>query len=149
MIIDKIENAKIYSGLNKRIETALNYIKNMDFAKIEPGKLEIEGDNIFAIVSEYDTKKADDCLLEGHKKYIDLQYLIDGKEQIGFTPFNHQKATTPYNEEEDYWLFNENFSLFTLNKSSFAIFFPDDLHLPGIHLNESIKVKKLVIKIKI
>lgn len=149
MITDKIENAHIYIGLNKRIEIALNYIQNTNFTNIELGKHEIDGDNIFAIVSEYETKNAEDCLLEGHKKYIDLQYIIEGSEQIGFASYSNQLPIEKYNNTDDYWLFKCNYSLMTLHKGFFAILFPDDLHIPGLKVKDPSKVKKLVVKIKI
>ena len=56
MIIDKIENSHLYKDLSKRIEKAFEYIHNTDLKNINPGKYEIEGENIFALISEYETK---------------------------------------------------------------------------------------------
>jgi len=61
MIIDKIENSNLYTNLSKVIEKAFSYIKNTDFSRISDGKYEIEGENLFALVQEYQTKD----LMEG------------------------------------------------------------------------------------
>ena len=71
MVLDKIENSKLYTGLSKKIAKAFAYINETDLHQIVPGKYEIDGDNIFALVQEYETKN--DGRLEGHYKYIDIQ----------------------------------------------------------------------------
>lgn len=68
MIIDKLANAHLYFGLGERINKALTYIKETDFSKMELGKYEIDGDNIFALVNEYKTKDQNEGKLEAHKK---------------------------------------------------------------------------------
>ena len=83
MIIDKIENAHLYKGLSKRIEKAFEYIRATDLKNIKPGKYEIDGENIFALISEYKTKSEQEGKLEAHRKYIDVQYVISGEEIDG------------------------------------------------------------------
>lgn len=150
MIFDKIENTTLYKGINSRVSDALTYLETADFAKLSLGKHEIDGDNIFAIIYEYSTKESNDELLEAHKKYIDIQYMVNGNEYIGVTTYTNQKPVKPYDKENDYMLFNEPFTLSPLNKDMFAILFPDDIHMPGIRVGDSLsKVKKVVIKVKI
>jgi len=149
MIIDKIENAHLYAKTHIRIHTALEYIKKTNFLELANGKYEINGDKIFAIVNEYETKKPAKNLLESHKKYIDIQFLVEGTEQIGFTSLYNQKPVKLYDNTDDYMLFNEPYNLITLNKGMFAIFYPDDIHLPGLIANNPSKVKKVVVKVKL
>lgn len=149
MIIDKIENTELYTGLNKRIKIALDYIKQTDFSKLELGKHNIENDTIYALLNEYTTKDSKGCLLEAHRKYIDVQYVVEGEEQVGLATLDGQKAVKEYDEKDDYLLYDEKHSLVPFKKGMFAIFFPDDLHLPEIKLNTISKVKKVIIKVKI
>ena len=151
MIIDKIENAHLYKGLGKRINVGLNYLQSTNLSNLEEGKHLIDNEDVFAIINEYETKVDDigNNYLEGHKKYIDIQYICDGTEQIGLTTFKNQKAIKEYVANDDYQLFEENYSLVTLTEGMFAIFFPDDLHLPGIKSEKINTVKKIVIKVKI
>lgn len=67
MIIDKLSNSNLYSGLGERINKAFAYLKETDFIKMELGKYEIEGDNVFALVNEYTTKDENEGKLEAHK----------------------------------------------------------------------------------
>ena len=149
MILDKIENADLYKGIHVGIHKALIYIQNSNFSDLINGRQEIDGDNIFAIVKEYQTKIIDDNLLESHLKYIDVHYMEQGIEQIGITTLTNQKPKAVYNNFDDYMLFKESCDLITLKKGMFAIFFPDDIHLPEITAGKISKVKKVVVKVKI
>ena len=149
MIFDKNENADLYKGISTRIAKALNYVQNTNFEELALGKHEIDGDNIFAIISEYFTKNDSHELLEAHCKYIDIQYMAKGDENIGVTTFVDQQPVKLYDEESDYMLFKESYTLTPLKQGMFAIFFPDDIHMPGITTGKFEQVKKVVIKVKI
>ena len=85
MIIDKIENAHIYTSIsewNKQIIRV--YQRQLILRTLPAGKYPIDGDNIFALVSEYKTKSEAEGKLEAHRKYIDVQYVISGEELMGY-----------------------------------------------------------------
>ncbi len=149
MVIDKLKNSKLYENLGERIGKALNYLKETDFSKIENGKYEIEGNDIFAMVNEYNTKDATEGKLESHRNYLDVQYVAKGAEQIGYIPFNEQKPEIDYNIENDVTFYSGEKSFTKLEEGMFAIFFPTDIHMPGIKLDFPVKVKKVVVKVKI
>ncbi len=88
MVIDKIENYRLYSQLTKRLAKGFEFITTTDLKAIASGKHEIDSDKILAIVQEYDTKTNSECVLEGHHKYIDIQYVISGVELMGFCAFD-------------------------------------------------------------
>jgi YhcH/YjgK/YiaL family protein len=148
MIIDKIEKSELYKNLHPGFQKAFEFINDNDISSLEDGKYEIEGDNIFALVQEYNTKDKEDAKLEGHIKYIDIQYINFGKELVGVAPLNEQ-AIVSNDAEKDYAFYDGEASFIKLEKGMFAIFFPHDLHMPGIKINESTKVKKVVVKVKI
>ena len=149
MIIDKIENSHIYNALGKRIEKAFEYIRNTDLKNIKPGKYEIDSENIFALISEYKTKSEQEGKLEAHRKYIDVQYVINGEELMGYAPLGVQKILEPYKEENDIIFFKGEKSFTKVSSGMFAIFFPEDVHMPGIQIEKKSLVKKLVIKVKV
>jgi len=148
MIIDKIENAHIYKKISERISKSFEYIKATDLKTLPTGKYPIDGDNIFALVSEYKTKSEQEGKLEVHKKYIDVQYVIDGEELMGYAPLNGQEILDPYKEENDIVFFTGDKSFTKVSAGMFAIFFPEDVHMPGIASGKSSSVKKLVIKVR-
>lgn len=149
MIIDKLSNSTLYSGLSEGIEKAFNYLQDTNFNEVTPGKYEIDGDKVFAIVAEYQTKDDDEGKPESHKKYIDVQYAAKGSELIGYAPLGNQEITDQYNENKDIIFYKTKCSFIKLDEGMFAIFFPDDVHLPGIKLSEKSFVKKVVVKVKV
>lgn len=142
MIIDRIENAFHYNALGDKIAQALEYIKTIDFTAIESGKHEIDGDNIFALISEYDTKDRSESKLEAHKKYIDVQFIVKGTELMGYAPLTNQKAATEYDDTNDYLFYEGDATYTKVEKDMFAIFFPTDLHQPCIKVDQSVAVKQ-------
>ena len=148
MVIDKIENYRLYCKLTKRLAKGFEFINDTDLLAIEPGKYQIESDDIFAIVQEYDTKEVEDCVLEGHHKYIDIQYVIKGIEFMGFTPLTNQVAIEE-NLEKDYTFYEGETSFLRVEEGMFTLFFPEDLHRPGVKAGQISRVKKVVVKVKI
>jgi len=146
MIIDKVENAKIYYKLSDRIKKSFDYITQTDLKELEPGKYEIDGENLFALISAYETKTESEGKFEAHRKYIDLQYVISGEELMGYAPLGNQKILEPYKEDNDIIFFTGDKSFTKISAGMFAIFFPEDIHMPGICVEKSSAVKKLVIK---
>jgi YhcH/YjgK/YiaL family protein len=149
MILDKLENKNLYKNLSLRIARGLQYLAETDFSKVTAGKHLIEGENIYAILSTYPSKEQDDCKLEAHRKYIDIQYIVSGCERIGVTVFNGQAPIIPYNEEKDVTFFKEKVSFLRIETGMFAIFFPGDLHMPCVKCNEPVNVTKVVVKVRV
>lgn len=150
MIHDNLEHCNLYSGLNPLFKKAFDYLLKTDFNKLELGKHAIEGDDLFVITMEYDTKEASECLLENHRKYIDIQYILSGEEFIGITTFNNQPAVVPYDETKDIAFYNNAYtSLLKLVQGQFAIFFPHDMHVPCLKTEKATKVRKAVFKIRV
>jgi YhcH/YjgK/YiaL family protein len=149
MIIDKIENAKLYYNLSERIKKSFDYIMQTDLKNLQPSKHEIDGKNIFALVSEYETKLESEGKLEAHRKYIDVQYVIEGEELMGYVPLGNQNILEPYKKENDIIFFKGDKSFTKVSAGMFAIFFPTDVHMPGICVERKSAVKKLVIKVRI
>lgn len=146
MIIDKIENAKIYYNLSDRIKKSFDYITQTDLKELQPGKYEIDSENIFALISEYQTKSESEGKLEAHRKYIDVQYVIEGEELMGYSPLDSQQILEPYKEKNDVVFYTGEKVFIKMTEGMFAIFFPEDVHMPGIFVEKRSTVKKLVIK---
>lgn len=149
MILDKIENIQQYNGLSHLLNEGLKFVAETDFSKIEPGKIVLNDNLLFASVSEYATKPAADCKLEAHKKYIDIQFIVSGEEKIGFTTLAGQTPSVPYNPEKDIVFYSEEVTFLTLTSGTFAIFFPSDLHQPCVAATSPSNVKKVVVKVAV
>ena len=147
MVVDHIENIETYQVLSPRISLALAYLQGTDFSQLEIGEYPIEGRDIFAIVNDYALNSETEGQLEAHREYIDIQFLAQGGESIGYVPYREQQMISEYNAEGDYAFYAGTSSLIRLEQGMFAIFFPDDLHMPGIGYPDE-KVRKVVVKIR-
>jgi YhcH/YjgK/YiaL family protein len=148
MIIDKIENAHLYKNISERINKSFEYIGTTDLKNLPAGRYPIDGENIFALVSEYQTKPESEGKLEAHKKYFDVQYVISGEELMGYAPLGKQQILESYKEENDIVFYTGDKSFTKVSEGMFAIFFPEDVHMPGISTGKISDVKKLVIKVR-
>lgn len=149
MIFDTIKNASTYYSLNEKIATALNYLEGNDLIDAKNGKYAIDGEDIFVIIQDYETKPLAQGKWESHKKYIDIQFIISGSEKIGCTSINSLVLSEKYDDNRDLVFYTGNGDFLTLHQNDFAIFYPQDAHMPCIALEEASYVKKAVVKIKI
>jgi YhcH/YjgK/YiaL family protein len=150
MISDTIRNNNLYGAISSRIKTALEHLAATDFTDAEPGRYELDGNNLFVLVQKYDTLPKDQGKWECHRKYIDIQYIAEGIEQIGFSNISNMKVTTEYNPEKDVAFLSGKGDVVTLTKGSYGIFFPEDAHQPKLAPeNKPGPVKKVVVKIKV
>jgi len=149
MIIDKIENAGLYKGISKGIALALEFLASEDMSGLEAGKYMIDGEQVFANVSTYNTKEQDQCGWEAHRRYIDVQYIAKGTERIGYANTSKMNAVKEYDEGSDFMQLSGQGDYFVLEEGSFAVFFPEDAHMPGIAVSNAASVKKVVVKVKV
>lgn len=148
MIFDQISNIDMYACLGNRIAKAIAYIKTTDFSTMEIGKYAIDGTDVFAIVSEYQSKPEAECKPETHKNYIDIQMVISGSENIGYAPLINQTPSIEYNPDKDVMFFSETCDKIKLEPGLFSLFFPHDIHQPSIMIDKSENVRKVVVKIR-
>lgn len=150
MILDTIAQYTRYTFLGPKFVRAFEYLLSTDFSQVEKGKYEIDGQSIFAIVNDYDTVDTAQEQMESHRKYIDIQYMVKGEELVGHDFLQHHQPSKAYDPEADYMLFAEKPQFFSvLKQGMFAIFFPTDLHMPNIKVDQPVAVRKVVIKISV
>lgn len=148
MVLDSIKNYGLYANITERLAAGFNFINSTDLLTITEGTYEIDGKTIFAIVQEYDTKDEKDCFLEGHTKYIDIQYMVEGTELMGITHKGDQKVLS-FDVAKDYTFYEGETSYVKVGEGMFTLFFPDDLHRPCIKVESQARVKKVVVKVLI
>ncbi|MDX9882703.1 MAG: YhcH/YjgK/YiaL family protein [Prolixibacteraceae bacterium] len=149
MITDRIENTGFYKNSGTGVAKALQYIAETDFTGLAKGKYIIDGELIYAVVNEYETKPEADCKIEAHRNYIDVQFIVSGEEAIGYAPLNGQEPSIAYNDEKDCVFYKVPTSKVILGAGMFAIFYPHDLHQPGISSGTISNVKKVVVKVRV
>jgi len=149
MIIDALSNAEKYVCLHPSFAKAFEYIKSKDLENVEVGRYEID-DQLKAIVSNKHGMTAEEssAKFECHNKNIDIQFCIKGNEKIGWKPREScTEQRGDYNAEKDVVFYNDAPDMFfQLTDNQFAIFFPEDVHVPMIGESD---IKKMVIKVQI
>ena len=146
MIYDNIEKASRYSDLGELLAKGFSAIQ--DYVGREPGHYEIDGDNLFLLVLHYDSVPVDNKKWEALHRYIDIQYIESGSEFIGFGELSAMTVDTPYKSEGDSELYTGEGVMLPMRSGSFAVFFPEEPHMPGVAMNAPEPVKKIVVKVK-
>lgn len=152
MILENIKNAYDYSSINPNFKKALEFLKNTDLEKLEPGRHEVDGTNVFANVQDYETFPKEERRWEAHKKYIDIQCVISGTEIMYCEPVERLEVVEDNFDEKDVAFYKDidNASELVLKNGNFAILFPKDAHKPCCALNNvPSKVKKVVVKVAV
>jgi YhcH/YjgK/YiaL family protein len=146
--IDRRALALNYFKNQERWDKAFLFLKTADLKALPLGKQELDGQRLFVSIDEYTTKDKSETRYESHKKYIDIQYIIDGEELIGLTTPDNVNVTEPYNEEKDiaFYAFEGGDDI-KVTPGNFVVFFPDDVHRPVMKANANSKVRKIVVKI--
>ncbi len=149
MIVDRLDNAKLYAGASARLAKALEHLKKLAAAVPADGKMELEGKDIYAIVQSYETKPPAEKKWEAHQNYLDIQYVAEGRELMGWAPVGKLAASAPYHPEKDVINFKEHAGTpVQVEAGCFAIFYPEDGHQPGVQWGASARVRKIVVKVK-
>jgi len=149
MITDHIKNSQQYKTISEKMDKAFQYLQETDLKGLEPGRYELDGDNLFVLIQAYEAKAIEDGKCEAHKKYIDIQYIIDGSELMGYAPVEGMEIVDPYSEAKDRYFVKWEGDLINYSEGMFAIFFPQDAHMPGISNGECPSIKKAVVKIRV
>src|SRR5664280_3776648 len=149
--INKREFAISYFKNKDRWDKAFNFLKSTDFSKAEMKRYDIDDDKLYATFSEYISKNEETTQFEAHRKYIDIQYVISGKEIMNIAPLKSvNKVLVPYDAIKDIEFVAVSKSTdLKAASGSFFIFFPDDAHRPGLKDGVNSPVRKVVIKLNV
>ena len=142
-----------YASIKAICESGYDFVNNALQNGVENGKYPLEN-GAYAVVSEYVTKAIEDAKFEAHKKFIDVQLILSGREIIGVMPTERMrlgKCIGEYNPEKDVELYREcgEYEANLLESGDFLILYPEDAHMPGVHADGPCEMKKLLLKIPV
>jgi biofilm protein TabA len=148
MIIDRLDNRDATLEVSPRVLQALDYLRSTDLRSLPVGRHDLDGDRLFALVQEYTPRAAQDCVWEAHRKYIDVQYVVQGVERMGVANIAQMRIREPYDPARDVAFFAPGSDYIMVAAGSFAIFWPEDVHSPGVSVDDTAPaaVRKVVVK---
>lgn len=132
MILDALSEARRYVGLHPRFDRAFEFLTRADLAALPPGRQAVDGDLIYGSIEVTEGRSREGARLEAHRRYIDIQYTIDGAEEIGWLPLAACRAPRgAFDPDKDIVFFDDRPTTWlSVAAGRFAIFFPEDAHAP-------------------
>ena len=146
MIVDSLTNSASIEQMHPLFKKAFDFLRTTDFSNTNPGKIQLDGEQLFVSIVETEGKTKEQAKLETHNKYIDIQMPIEGIETMGWLAGkNCVNEVEPYNAEKDITFFTDKPSTYIqVQPYEFAIFYPEDGHAPAIAEG---KLKKIIVKV--
>ena len=149
MIHDHIKYAPAYFNLSPGIRLALEYLERTNLGALGEGRHDVDGDAVFALVSDYDTRRPDETFWEAHRRHVDVQYVYAGVERIGYGNLA-DFTSEPYDASRDLVVAHGPDERFVdMRPGQFAILFPHDVHMPGLIAHAIARVRKIVVKVRL
>jgi biofilm protein TabA len=149
VVHDDIKYASEYFNLSPGIRLALEHLQRTDFAALDPGRYDVDGERVFALLSDYTTRAPEESFWEAHRRHVDVQYVHSGCERIGYGDLA-AFVTDPYDDDRDLTVARGGSSRFVeLAAGRFAILFPHEAHMPGLIAHAPETVRKIVMKVRL
>lgn len=155
MLVAHLDNALSHDYLSDRFRKAYAFLQRDDLAQLPLGRVDIDGDEVFANVQEYRTEPADQRLYEAHRRYYDVQFMVRGREAMWYAPIETLQAEGEFDEEGDGGLYapkpDAPESEVVLEPGDMAVVAPEDAHkprcIPTADGAASVQVRKVVVKV--
>jgi YhcH/YjgK/YiaL family protein len=150
MIYDRFESLGLYCPPGTRLHRALVYARDVARA-VADGRIDIDGDRLYASVATYETGSREERRFEAHRKYIDVQVLLEGEEIIDVSLEKDLPTLDAYDENRDVMFLKppQHVASLVMKPGCFGVFYPHDIHRPGCHLLEKCRVRKIVMKVAV
>jgi len=150
MILDTLTNWRRYAALAE-LREAFEFLEGQTEVCLGSGRVEIDGDRVYALVQAYAPKPVEEGRFESHQRYADIHFICQGSEMLGCAPVSGLAIETPYDPDKDVAFHTKpaTFTQVALRKGHFAVCYPEDAHMPGCVLDSTEQVVKVVVKVKV
>ncbi len=150
MLVAPLNRASKHDYLSDRFKKAYAFLSRGDLAKLPLGRADIDGDDVFANVQEYETVPAADKMFEAHRRYYDVQFVVSGEELLQYVSLDRANEAQDFDDDSDFGLYgtSDQPTDVVLHAGDLAILAPEDAHKPGCALGEPCRVRKIVVKVR-
>lgn len=151
MIVDELANWTAYANLIPGIATAFRFLLEKAGQDLPPGEYEIEGREVYALSMHSESAPIPGSPLEIHRRYADVQYLVSGREVMGWAPLRGLITRSEYDPQRDvaFYELPEEWCALDMKPGWFAIFLPNDPHMPGRYREAPGQIRKIVVKVRV
>lgn len=152
MIVTDLNHIEQQVSMTPALKKAIDFLRKPDIDGLTDGKVEIDGDDVFALVQRYETVMMDVPKFEYHEKYIDVQYILSGEEILGWAPSSKMTTTETYDVNKDVCFGTVPKGQTTpvhLQAGQLAVLFPEDGHAPRLAATAPSRVNKIVVKVQV
>lgn len=162
MVLDTLANCSAYESIHPGFAAAFAFLRSPLAATLEPKawgsenslRHEIDSDRVFAIIQRYHTRLPSETFWEAHRKHIDVQFVAEGVERMGWLPLAQASVLTPYDAAKEYAKLKprreQDPTYVRVEAGLFTIFMPEDAHMPSLIADGSASpVKKIVVKVRV
>ena len=152
MIVTDLEHIAEQAALSPALRKAIDFLRQAHPLELTDGRVEIDGDKVYALVQSYETVATDEPRFEAHRKYLDVQYLASGEEVIGWASIDRLIVGVPYDEAKDASLgrvFPPDMTRVRLSSGQLAVLYPADAHAPKLAAGAPAPVIKIVVKVSV
>ena len=150
MIVAALADAEGQAAPTPGLRQAFAFLRRSDVAALPDGRVEVDGDRVFALVQRYETAETDAPLFEAHRRYIDVQFVVSGRETIGWAPLAQLRVTQPYDAAKEACFGTVPATEVTsvlLRAGELAVLYPEDAHAPKLAAGRPSAVHKIVVKV--
>lgn len=153
MILGTLDAIADQIKLTPELQKALGFLRQPGLSDLPVGRADIDGTAVYALVQAYETLPVGEVIrCEAHRQYLDIQYIAEGIEVMGYVPIRALLEPTAYNPEKDVWhgmVAAGQAALVRVGAGQAAVFFPTDAHAPKLASGAPAPVKKVVVKVRV
>lgn len=146
MIVCPFKELGRYTAVIPGLEEAVKMAECI--TSMEPATIPLSGGNKI-LVQQGTTKSVQGQLLEAHREYLDIQYIVKGRETVGWAPVDTLELDGEFNTAKDKGMYSGHCDFMEIGEGYCYVVFPEDAHMPGCHVDTPSQYQKMVIKLKV
>jgi YhcH/YjgK/YiaL family protein len=152
MIVTDLDHIEGQLGMTQALRTAIDFLRRPDIVSLPDGRVDIDGDRVYALPQRYETAVTVPPRFEHHRRYIDIQFIVSGEEVIGWVPAARMKVTDDYDPEKDIVFGSARAGEMTpvfLAAGQLMVLYPEDGHAPRLAAGGPAPVMKIIVKVAV
>jgi len=152
VIVTDLHHIDHQVAMTPSLRKAFDFLRERNLHVLPDGRVDIDGDRVFALVQRYETVRTGAPKFEYHRKYIDVQFIVSGEEVIGWAASGSMQITEAYDVKKDICFGMMKKGTWTpvlLRAGQLVVLWPEDAHAPKLAAGKPSPVMKIVVKVAV